>query len=46
LKIENELIDIKSDANQWRMKVVEYLRAQGHEVTPKMRSRFEKKLVE
>ena len=46
LKIENELIDINSDANQWRMKVVEYLRARGHEVTPKIRSRFEKTLAE
>jgi len=41
--IENHLIDLKSEANIWRMKVVEYLRAKGHTVEPKMRSRFQKK---
>jgi len=42
-KIENGLIDLKSEANQWRIKVVNYLRAKGHTVEPKMHSRFEKK---
>lgn len=41
-EIESGLIDLESDANKWRMKVVEYLRAQGHAVEPKMRSRFQK----
>ena len=40
--IEHHLIVIKSEANQWRMKVAEYLRSQGHTVKPKMHSQFEK----
>jgi hypothetical protein len=32
--IEKGAIDLNSDHNKWRMKVVELLRQQGHEVTP------------
>ena len=32
--IEEDPIDLKSEHNRWRMKVVELLRQQGHEITP------------